>query len=535
MKSHRFHSAVLVLGLMLAANLEASWHQDTSPFQPGQALLKASHTRVIPDAPNPRGDQVTIDVLAFYTDRFAALLHPKINQQDLADSLQRSYSRINRFFEESGLHTRVRLVGIEHWNPPRVAPVQDDLNALIEYAEGASQLRDLYAADLVQLWDKPDPGHDKKNTCGWAQIIGPNRAISSQKFGYSVVMKGAPDSEFQRCYGFASPENIAELAAHEIGHNLGSAHELDDPLQGAFEFSHGRRCDQQGDRSTGSLMTNANRHTFFSDGFGARVTDCPSDANALTKTNNRETFTRTASYIADLRTAKATTGTVQIRSINSIDESAGVLRAELYRTQVISPASVELVIMPDEASAADFDAPLKQVISFDPGQAIAQVDIRIVDDSLGESDEQFTLWLQKQQGTGIGENRSERVYILDNDPRQIEISLQARKIEIDTSEQINLYWQASHAGQCRAYSLPWRGPKPTTGQATFSPNAEGDFSVTLRCYNAHDISAEKTLSFSVSKAPDRSSGSGGSLCNVLLLLMTIRGFARRRQTAAQSI
>lgn len=105
--------------------------------------------------------------------------------------------------------------------------------------------RDTYGADLVSLvrrFNTPE-----NDGCGIAWLIGGGRrtiTASQEYFGYSVVSDGRDQDTDGKTY-FCRDETLA----HELGHNMGSAHDLDtangddNVLQsneyGAFDYSFG--------------------------------------------------------------------------------------------------------------------------------------------------------------------------------------------------------------------------------------------------------------------------------------------------------
>ncbi|KFA33152.1 hypothetical protein KWI_0121495 [Xanthomonas vasicola pv. vasculorum NCPPB 206] len=144
----------------------------------------------------------------------------------------------NRAYIDSQVNGRLRLIGTQQVNytdsTTDVAALQD-----LTEASGSSSLaalhstRDTQGADLVTLLR---PYSANQGACGMAWLNGgrlQSYNSNMQGSGYSAVSDGADEEAGNYC------EDIT--FAHEIGHNLGLAHDKADSGPGAFTYAYGWR------------------------------------------------------------------------------------------------------------------------------------------------------------------------------------------------------------------------------------------------------------------------------------------------------
>ncbi len=381
-----------------------------------EPVLSKSVVLEIADAPRPGGDAVSLSLLAVYSPRLKRQIEAR--GYSLPDYMLRSYQEVNRFFANTGLATRVRLVGLLEWDLPAGRSLAQDNAALAVWAETQESVRDDFAADLVQLWEVPEAGVDDPAICGWGQTIGPARLISRSGYGYSTVAQGLPGTAFAGCYSRSPPEEFALLLAHELGHNLGSTHGWgEDNGVGAFEFSHGFHCGEAiAGLPQGTLMsTTGYRLPHFSSPLLRRDGEaCGNAAGQPYPADNRETFTRTASVVASLRRAAPARSQLSARIPSRIGELTEYLPVELSRSDASEAASVDLLVFGEGARpGADFQAPSVQTVRFSPGQSQLTVRIPLLGDTTPESGESLIIWLQRPQNLVIRGGQGFRVQLLD--------------------------------------------------------------------------------------------------------------------------
>lgn len=381
-----------------------------------EPLASKSLVLEIVDAPRPGGDAASLSLLAVYSPRLKRQIESR--GYSLPAYMLRSYQEVNRFFANTGLATRVQLVGLLEWDLPAGRSLSQDNDALADRVERQGAARDEFAADLVQLWEVTEDGIDDPAICGWGQTIGPARLISTSGYGYSTVAQGLPGSAFAGCYSQSPPEEFALLVAHEIGHNLGSTHGWgEDDGVGAFEFSHGFHCGEEiaGLRQGTLMSTTGYRLRHFSSPLIRRDGEaCGNAPGQPYPADNRETFTRTASVVAGLRRAAPSRGEVSARMPSRIGELTEYLPVELTRSDASEAASVDLLVFGESArSGADFPAARVQTVHFAAGQRQVLLRIPLLGDATPESSESLVIWLQRPKNLVISGGQGFRVQLLD--------------------------------------------------------------------------------------------------------------------------
>lgn len=189
---------------------------------------------------------VTIDVMVAYTPGFVS----ELGSQSLAlTRIQNLVDMTNTAYTTSGVNQQIRLVNTVEVNYPDNTSNQsalDDITGLDENGnpvtipaslQGIASLRVQYGADLVTLIRSFDD--TTQGNCGTAWLIGGNQTAITQQsnvYGYNVVSDGTSNGYY--C--------LDTTFAHELGHNMGNAHDRADatdpdgtPLSGAYSYSYG--------------------------------------------------------------------------------------------------------------------------------------------------------------------------------------------------------------------------------------------------------------------------------------------------------
>jgi hypothetical protein len=197
-----------------------------------------------------------IDVLVGFTDGYAAGLGgASVAQTRIANLVDYT----NVAYNNSGVTMRVRLVGYKQVSYPDNTDNGDTLQKMSGFdASGPitpdSRFNDLRAmretvgADLVMLVRKfttPENGG-----CGIAWLIGGNQAgitTADAPYGYSVVSDGQDrDTDGNNYYC------IDATLAHELGHNMGQAHNKEDSKNDDNSQSYGLHAYSFGYREASS-------------------------------------------------------------------------------------------------------------------------------------------------------------------------------------------------------------------------------------------------------------------------------------------
>lgn len=190
-----------------------------------------------------------VDVLLGYTNGFASQLG---GQSAAVTRLVNMVAITNAAYDNSGVNMRVRLVKTLQVNYADNTDNGDALEKLTGYKSGSGPItpdpafdelretRDEVGADLVSLvraFRTPENAG-----CGIAWLLGGEQTgidpDQDAEFGYSVVSDGTDIDEDDDNTYFCREETLA----HELGHNMGQAHnEEDSDGTGVHAYSYGYR------------------------------------------------------------------------------------------------------------------------------------------------------------------------------------------------------------------------------------------------------------------------------------------------------
>lgn len=192
------------------------------------------------------GEVATVDVVLGYTTGFAAKLGGASQARTRLNNL---VEITNQAYTNSGITAQARLVHVVEVNYPDATKNEDALRQLTGYGSGITApdpafaalraARDQYGADLVSLVRKfQTPENDG---CGIAWLIGGKQSgmdAGDAPFGYSVVSDGQDMNESDGKNYHCREETLA----HELGHNMGQAHNIEDASgAGLHSYSYGYR------------------------------------------------------------------------------------------------------------------------------------------------------------------------------------------------------------------------------------------------------------------------------------------------------
>lgn len=167
------------------------------------------------DDPGTRDNDTgnTIDVLVFYTSSVSSSLGGETQAQNFA---QQAIDSTNTAYINSQITQRVRLVNAQLSPINETGSLSTELSGLRANALVAG-LRNQYRADLVALLSNTGGG------CGIGYLMG--SVNGNQNNAFTVTSRTCA---------------VGNLTfAHELGHNMGSAHNPEDGSGGTYSYSYG--------------------------------------------------------------------------------------------------------------------------------------------------------------------------------------------------------------------------------------------------------------------------------------------------------
>lgn len=172
---------------------------------------KAGTLSAAPEAAIDSGDR--IDVLMLYTAQVKTALGGDTQAQALA---QASIDLSNTTYRNSKIRQRVRLVNVQETTIAQTGSLSSELTALRNNA-GVGALRNTFQADLVAMLSTSN------DACGIGFLMG------------SVA--GNPNNGFTVTSQTCAVGNLS--FPHELGHNMGDAHNPENGSGGTYSYSFG--------------------------------------------------------------------------------------------------------------------------------------------------------------------------------------------------------------------------------------------------------------------------------------------------------
>lgn len=207
-----------VQGHVLARVDDASFAPDGEPVRPDIPADVVAAADPVPAA----ADGATVDLLIVYTP---AALSGYVSLSALTADMQLAVTNFNGSLANSGLAHRFRLVGLESVSYTE-STTNTDLSRLQNTADGfmddVHTRRDSLGADVVTLIRGADP-----SACGVGYVMTSN-STSFAPYAFNVVIASCAAGNL--------------TLAHEVGHNMGLQHNVEDAgFAGVESYAYGYR------------------------------------------------------------------------------------------------------------------------------------------------------------------------------------------------------------------------------------------------------------------------------------------------------
>ena len=307
----------------------------------------------------------------------------------------------NTCFSNSGINVTLNLVYRGEVTYNETSNPTTDLGHLQNPTDGqldtAQTLRTQYGADLVCLVV------EGMNTyAGLGYVMSPV-ASSFASYGYSVVKR----QYLTGVYTFP----------HELGHNFGCNHDRQNATgSGAFSYSYGYRFDAAGTTyRTVMAYAPGTRIPYFSNPSVNYLGVATGVAHGqATEADNVGTINASADTVAAF-SGPTTTIDFSTNAI-TVAENVGSITLSLDRTgSVTNSSTVKVTTVAGTAKAGtDFTA-VSQTVTFASGETNKTVSVSIVNDTVVEGTETFTVSLSAPTGAVVGLNTPYTVTITDDD------------------------------------------------------------------------------------------------------------------------
>jgi hypothetical protein len=172
------------------------------------------------------GKNTPMKVLVLYTPNVSRLAGDEKNMSVRISQVQ---AQTNKGYEQSGVNLRVKIPRWGEVDYTETGDPEKDLTALTEAADKMN-LRQRFKVDAISLWVT-----SMNNACGYGYVN--QTPADFRRHPYTVVQAECAVSNFS--------------FAHELGHNLGSCHDLETEKNcvGSFPYSFGYQ-DPEGDFRT---------------------------------------------------------------------------------------------------------------------------------------------------------------------------------------------------------------------------------------------------------------------------------------------
>ncbi|MGY4516667.1 hypothetical protein ACVWWW_002235 [Lysobacter sp. HA18] len=375
---------------------------------PAPAPAPAPAIAVLAASTSPGAAQ-EIAVLLVYSDDLVALRGSESAAQTEVVNL---LAIANQVHADSGTGITLKLAGVRQ---ARVDASRSNSQILSDVTSNTLSgidvraIRDETAADLVALIR---PYYDTNGSCGNAWLNGWNLSpgLMSPDFGFSV-------SNVSPCGPY--------VLAHEVGHNLGSAHDKFTQTDssgaiefGAYVYSFGyRRPGADGFATVMAYAFELPWVGYFSNPMLLKCHGMP--CGAADDSDNVSSLKLTGPVVAAFRGAPGSLSVIPT-TVFEPDANTGyaIVRVRLSGDAPSGGISFDVAVDPATADTSDFGLPYPTHYSIPAGQREVSVFVPINADTSVEPDETFVVRLTNVIGAPV-ENGSAVVTIRNDDPRPV--------------------------------------------------------------------------------------------------------------------
>ncbi len=381
-----------------------------APAGSGKAARPASATSMPAAAAQAAASAATeIVVLGLYTDDLVELRGSASAAETEVTNL---FAIANQAHVDSATDVQFKVAALKQ---VAIDPALDNQSILYAVTDNTIagidlyQLRDTKAADLVAV---VRPNHDTDWTCGIAWMNGGGRTPQGVVEHYGVsVSNVAPCGPY--------------VLAHEMGHNLGSAHDRETMTvnghldYGVYEYSFGYR--QDGPPAFATIMAYAEGNQPWLGYFSSPgSSSCGAACGVQDQADNVRSLRNMAPVIAGFRGPPGTLSIVDAEAYES--ETDGPTAYITFPVRLSGPAPAggvrfDAVVSNGTANAGTDYVALTQVGSFIPeGEREVSINVELIGDAVKEADETVKVTLANVTGATVYDGEAIG-RIVNDDPR----------------------------------------------------------------------------------------------------------------------